>query len=285
MESPNQNQVTDEQVEEQIKEISSKADKTPEDTDKLESLKTEKQTRFQKRIDKLTWESKTAQEELEKERERARELEEKLNAKPVIKDPVRVVEDTVEIGGQKYYTDEALISMVKAGKMGDDEAFKYQRVRDKAEVKEDLKNDFKKEKEEQSFKETRIADQEKVLSEYPQFDTRHKDFNPNDPLYKEANEIFQNGYCMKANGMTLAIKQAKRVLGITDAKIDNTKNTSMYSPGSPGVTAKQLAPLTDDEKEFAIRTYRDIKNPRTGRNYTDTEAITKHQEAIAKRKG
>lgn len=279
MDPKNQNQVTDEQVEEQIKELHGKENKTQEDNDNLEGLKTEKQTRFQKRIDKLTWESKSAQEELERERERAKDLEEKLNAKPKTVEPARVVQDTVEIGGKAWDTDDTLISKIKANQMTDDEAFKYQTARNTAQITANVTANLKKEDEDTKFKTTQRNDYDKVMKEYPHFDTRHREFNPNDPLYKEANELYQDGLKFSADGMSKAITKAKRILGMTDTKIDNSKNTSMYSPSAPEKETKQAAPLTDDQKEFAVRTYRDLKNPRTGRNYTESEAIEKHQKA------
>ena len=65
------NTLTDEQVETELKTLSEKKEATADDKEKLQSLKEERATRYQKRIDRITWEKKA-------ESEKAKKLEEEL---------------------------------------------------------------------------------------------------------------------------------------------------------------------------------------------------------------
>jgi len=280
----NQTTVTDEQIDTQITELNEKTDRTDEDSSKLEGLKSEKQTRYQKRINELSWRSKNAQEELDKERERTKELETQLSEKDNAA-PVRTTDDTIMINNVRHYTDSALLSKVKSGEMSDDEAFKLQQSRLKEEAADMAYQRITKENKEKDFKTTQDSDRAKVLSEHPNFNTRHPDHNPNDPLYKEVNRIYMNGYYAKPDGLSLAITDAKRMLGITSGRVDNTNNLNLHSPGAPESNDKKgEITITDADKEFATRMYRDKLNPRTGRNYTETESVEKYRQALEKRR-
>ncbi len=289
MDATNLTEVTDEQIEDRITELVGKEDRSEEETTELNEVKKERSGRYQKKITMMTSENKATKYELEKERERAADMEERLKeleSAPKA-EPVVVKTETVEIGGQKYYTDEALMSMVAAKQLNDNEAWKYQRNRDKAEMKAELREEFTATTKEEKDRQVREEDKNAVLSKYPQFDKKHPDFNENDPLYKEASRIYKSGYGYNPKGLSLAIKDAKRMLGITDKHIDATDDLNLHSPSAPlKPDDNKDVELDDTEKNAAYRMYvlGNIQNPKTGRPYTENEAIEKAKQAKLNRR-
>jgi len=273
-------EIDDRELDTKITEISQKPEKTDDDNKQLEGLKGEKQTRYQKRVDQLTWKAKHAEEQSAEKDKRIAELE-AAKVEPAETQPATIKKDSIEIDGKKHFTDEALMSMRDAGELTDAEAYKMQRNRDKAELKHELKTDFETEQQQSADANARRADGEKVLKEYPQFDKNHAEHNPEDPLYKEASRIYANGYSANPNGFSLAIKDAKAILGLDKKAPDVTNDLNVYSPSAPeGPTTKET-PLNDDEKEAAIRQFVHAAeiNPVTNRTYTESEAIAKSQKA------
>ncbi len=284
----NLTEVTDDQLDGQITELNTKSDKTEEETSQLEEAKKERGTRYQKRIDKLTWESKSSKEEATKARDELVQIREELAElkanKPL--DPIVVREETVAIGGKSYYTDETLTSLIQAKKMNENEAYKHQRARDKAEILDEVKNEFKgtvKETEEQKI---RKEDSNSVLREYPHFQKDHPNFNPEDPLYKQASEIFSKGYAANPRGMSEALRLAKKILGMDKKRPDLSDEFGIHAPTAPNSPGGKKADeeLSNIERETAIRQWTYTVNPKTGRMYTEKEAMEKAKRAKQNRR-
>jgi len=290
MDTTNQTTVTDDTLEQKITQLASKSARSDDDIRELDDLKKERSTRYQKRINQMNYEKEHAREEKEEAVKRAedaeRELEElRKNRDDKEVEPVAVIKDTTDVGGKKFFTDEALMSMVKAGEMNDNDAWKYARQRDKEEAADMAYQRIKDERKQNEDIDVRKKDSENVLSEYPQFSKGHRDFNADDPLYKEASRLYENGYKFNPEGLSQAIRDAKKILGITNASIDNSENLNVHSATVPprGDGQAKAPSLSDEEKDAAVRIYRDQNNPLTNRPYTESEAIDKAQQAKARR--
>lgn len=290
-----QKTVTDEQVEQQLSELSQKAERTDEDNQKIEELKTERQSRYQQRIDKIKSEEKYAAHRAEEAEKRAKELEErlaKIESRPD-EEPVSLREDTVEISGKKYYTDEALQSMIENKKMTASEANSYAYNRDKAQMRTEILSEVKGETQKSDVERKRQEDIDKVFKKYPHFskfvvsETGEKalnpKFNPDDPLYKEANRLFLNGYHVQPDGLSKAITDAKKILGIKDSQ-PSTDNVTFHPPGGAEHRREEDGVfLSQDEKDVAVKQFRDVMNPVTRRPYTEKEILEKALRAKKKR--
>ena len=294
--TPNDTIVTEEQIKkdnERFQELNKKPEieHTTEEVKELGELKERHNTRAEKRIGELTWRSKQAE-------ERVTELEEKLNKSLTEIEELKklkteqtaaktVKEEFVEIAGKKYYTDEALIVMVQNKEITDAEAYSYQRKRDKEEIKDDLRKEHIEHQRQESDKDIRIKDAEDVRKQYPYFSKDNKDFNPEDPLYKKAIELWSEGYSANPKGLSLSIKRAKEILRITDTTPDRTGDLSLESSSAPergGEKGKELT-LSEDEKDIAERMFTrgDVINPKTQKPYTVAEAHVKALEAEKRR--
>jgi len=279
MNEENQTTVTDEQVDEQITELSKKEDRTEEDNKKIEELKGEKQTRFQKRIDTLTYRSKSAEEKAEKlERELAdvRASQQQVESTPK---QVEVVKKTTEIDGQAYYTDTTLRQMIDANQISESEAYTHQQERNSAKAADDAYKKIKKEQVKEQTEKQKQSELLDVLKEYPEWDPKNPSHNPKDELMVEVTDLYNAGVPIKK-----ALEKAKRIVGIK-TPIDNTDNVSLRGPAAPSdKTKKQAVTFTEEQEDMAHRMWRDKKNPATGRLYTRTEAVEKAKNALAKRR-
>ncbi len=274
-------QVTDEQLETQVTDLSKKEDKTAEDNTQLETLKTERQSRYQKRIDKLSGKAKYAEDQLATEREAREKAEKDLAEARAVQTPVKPIQDTVTIEGKAHYTDAALTQMVQSKQISENDAYGMQQARMTAEITANVRNDLTKSEKETQEAKLRADDKAKVLSEYPQFNNQHPDFDPKNELYQLTNEIYSNGYAAKPDGLSKAIKLAKRTLGITSKTLDlsnefGIQNSSQAS--DPNKTEKEIV-FSENEKDDAIRVWTNVLNPLTNRNYTENEAVEKAKKA------
>jgi hypothetical protein len=295
-ETKEQIKLTEEQERDRYFELSDKESRTPEEQTELKGLKTKYSETVNKRIATLTYKSKEAEERAEKAEQARIQAEQRIaELEAKTKTPVRSANNsTVEFGGKAYYTDEALQSMIESGEMKETEAYRHQRERDKDEAADRAYNRLKKEETVKNFQEIYKTDREKVLSEYPIFDKTSDKYNPQDPLYIEADRIFRtfltndDGTVRDPRAFSKAISEAKRNLKVTDTRPDvsdelsvnrNTSTTSRTTPKSKDVL------LSEDEKEIALRTYvhGNIINPITKKAYTETEAIAKATKAKKER--
>lgn len=279
------NKLSDEQVEKELKDLRGKQDVTAEEKEKLEILKEERQSRLDKRIKMKDSERLAAinrAEQLEKQLEEERKKREELESK---NKTVSIVNDTVEFDGRKFYTDKALRSMIDAGELTAEEAYEHQQERIEAKVTERvIKRNIGNTKEEEERK-TRAEDAEKIARDYPQFNPKHPDHDPEDPLFKKANELWMEGYHANPRGLSKAIERAKEILGYTKERPDLSDEFSVArSKSTVDRSIPSTVALTAEEKDFYVRMYvmGNIVNPKTNRTYTESEAIAKGLSMKAK---
>jgi hypothetical protein len=202
--------------------------------------------------------------------------------------------EKVKVGENTFYTDEALDSLVNDKQMSYAEAVKHQQDRLIAQAEERTYARIKKEQKEEEDRRLRSEDSNAVFRQYPQFSrtladgSLNPDFNPEDPLYKEASRIYANGYNVNPKGLSLAIAEAKRILGIVDGRVDMTDQMSVSRSKSSNLEHRRNeveVTISPEEEEAAIRMYTrgDVINPKTGRAYTEKEAIEKAKDAKARR--
>ena len=264
-------------------ELAEKKDKTEAEKAELVTLKKERTTAYQKRIDMLKSVVKEkeylhgkATEETESLKARIVELEKQPKQPPV----KPIGEELVTIAGKQWYTDDALLKLVQNGELTDAEAFKHQKERDKEDSTDRVLKRIKEENAKDAEQKVRKEDVDEVLKDYPHFNKNHKDFDENDPLYQEATRLWEEGYKYNPKGLTKAIKDAKRILGITEKRPDaselHTVNNSNAPAGSNAQRASKVT-LTADENNTAIRVFTrgNFINPKTNKPYTEAEAVQK----------
>lgn len=284
----NGNAVTEEKDNARFQELNVKSDRTPEETKELGDIKERHAGRTEKRINTLTWEKKSAierEEATKQELADARTEIDTLKNKPV---PASVIEETITVNNKSFYTDEALQSMITAGKLTQAEGNKHYNDRIKAEASEDAYQRIRGEQEKTNLATARNTDSEKVLKDNPEFNPKHPNHNPNDPVLVKAMELYNDGLGVKANGLSKAIALAKQLLGKTTTKkpdLTDEFNLDPSRPGSGGGDSKEVT-LDEDEQEAAIRIYTlgEAKNPKTGKSYTREEALKKALEAKTNRR-
>lgn len=297
MATQNLNTVTEKEQEEKdtarFKELNVKPETERTDDEKKEfgEIKERYSGRAEKRIGQLSGEKKAALERaleaerlLAEEKERAKALEEKVDIdQPQV--PIGNENETVEVAGKKWYSDGALSAQIRAGKITETAAIDYQKKRNDEELLIKVEDRLEKKKKVDDDKNARIADGMEVLKKYPQFSNKHVDHNPNDPLYKMTMDLYNEGLGTNPRGFSVALKRAKQILGIKDTQVDRSSDLGVEDiiSGQPRTQKnedKEVA-FSDDEKDVAIRTYTrgDILNPKTGRPYTEVEAVAKAKEA------
>lgn len=267
------------ETDEKIAELSQNKERSAEEEAELKRLKSEKRNLVQERIDELTKARREAERALERERQEKEELRRKYEEKEIERPAVKSINEQITINGKKFYTDRALQSMVASGDMSQDEAWQHQQERIEEKAVERLKNERNKETEE-SVRQQTIKE---VLEEYPHFNPQHPNHNPNDPLYREASRILNNGYLANPRGIKLAIEDAKRILRLDSKRPDLSEELSVTTNGSSSLENRRekKAELTEFEQEQAIRlyVYGGRTNPATGKVYTRKEAIERALKA------
>lgn len=258
-------------IQEQIDELKTVEARTPEQEAQLKKLTT--QAAVDKRIAKEV--AKRHQ-----ERERAERLERELTElkaerqKPAEGKPKLGMAETTMINGKEFYTDRGLVQLVNSNQMTQDDAYAHQEERREekavARVRQDMQS--------QSDAQVREQVKQEVLSEYPEFNPSHPNHNPNDPLFKESNELWKDGLYTNPRGLKIAIEKAKRMLG-RDVKRPNLSEelgvARNQEPGERPSEKSKKVTLNDAEAELAWSNYRSQRNPKTGKSYTQAEAIEK----------
>lgn len=285
------NQVSDEEAEVRLKELQDKTDHSDEEKQEFETLKTEKTTRFQKRIDQLTWKAKEAEERFGKASSEVDDLRrkvEELETKQV-KPAVRPTQETVQVGNQQFYSDDTLLAMIETGELTQNKAYELQRQRERAVIKDDLRNEFKQENEKQTEQQSRKKDADVVLKAHPEFSKDHYKYDPNNPLLKLTSELYEEGYKHDPSGLSRAMRRAEQILGGKNVNLDLSDNLNLSRPSAPESRSEKSEEIkiTQDEEEIAVRMHcrGDSINRKTGRPYTRDEAIAKYKRAKALRGG
>jgi len=296
-ETVNEQIVPDEDTERYF-ELKGKQDRTPEENSELTQLDENYKKSAKDRIRELTSEIKTYRQNTVKDRQEREELqrqiddlrtklEERNDYVPAHSLPATF--ETVKVGKRDFYTDKGLSALVEAGQMTQDAAYAHQQERIVSLAEERAYQRMKTETTEEETKRIRAEDANSVMREYPQFNKNHPDFNPNDPLYKEATELWESGLYANPRGLSLAIKKAKRILGLGDTRPDLSDELGVNrTGGAPPISAKKKereVTLSQDEERWAIQMYcrGDLNNPATGRPYTEKEAVAKAKNAKLER--
>lgn len=282
-------------TESRIAELRKKMDRNAEEEKEFSELKKHHRGRLTEQLN-------------EKEEARIREAERAARAEQALEDAnrrLKEIEDrrtttrttnaqyeTIEIGGQMYYTDEALNQMVADGKMSQGEAWKNQKALIKAEAKSEMQMAADVDAPKKIWLAKRKASLEYVKEQgFDYFlDTSHPKFNSNDPLYKEANRLWLNGYEHHPDGPRLALEDAKKNLGMTSKKPDLSEEFSVQRNNSAtdsNATRSKTVELSEIEKDNAVRYYciGNVVNPKTNKVYTHAEAILKAMDAKKRRLG
>lgn len=294
---PNNDQNDDQQNKDtqKFKELSTKplAEQTDEDKKELAEIKERYGKNVQKRIDLFTRRAKIAEEKAEQIAREKEVLEQRITA--LESRPAHHTEflqgEFVEIDGQRFHTDAVLERMRDEGKLTDTQAYAYQRKRDKAEIKADVFKEISNKKSTESENEIRKADTEKVLAEHPEFSNKHPEHNPDDLLYQKTNELFTEGYRFRPDGLSLALKRAKEILRMFNKRIDRSTDFEIEDTDSLSEVRDRKRQdeivLSESEKQMAIRqwTTGELINPKTGKEYTDKEALEKALIAKKRRLG
>jgi hypothetical protein len=272
---------------ERFQELNSKQDRTDEENKELSEVKERYGKRMQSKIDREVSARKAAEENSERlreENERLKREKEDVGSKKIEKPVAR---ETTEINGKQWYTNEALGAMVDSGQITPEVAYKYQQERMEEAAADKAYKRLKGEQEKESVEDTRKSDVSKVLKDYPHFNKSHPDFNPEDPLYKKATELWDESYKFLPDGMSKSIARAKEILRINDARVDRSDDFEIEPSrpsGSGGKREKEVT-LTEEEAEVAERQFckGDIVNPKTNKPYTPQEARSKMLEAKKRR--
>ena len=288
--NPNVESEEDVQEDEQIRELESKQDATDEDRESLVELKKRKAEKTRVRISELLQDRKMARSEAEEYKRQLAETNAKIAEleKKIPAERPAIEQESIVIDGKSYYTDKALKRMVDGGQISDSDAFAHARSRDKAEIKAEVKQEMHGATQQERLKQQYNQSLLNVVKERPEFDPKHKDHNPNDPLFVEVNDLLTSGLRYDPDGPMKALKKAKRILGMSDKRPDMSENFSVHGstpPSSREVRDKEVT-LTEEQKDTAIRMYcrGDAINPKTGRAYTETEAIAKAKIAVLRQR-
>jgi hypothetical protein len=279
-----------------FQELKGKEDMTQEEQDELTGLKERHGLRTKSRIDKLTWEKKTTQEKLDRETQRAADLEARIKAlesgRPADNAPEPMQKETLVFEGKQFYSDDALLKRVESGQMTEAQAAFHQRQRDRAEDREQIRKEtvgvMQRTKEEQEQ-----AEQiEWARTNYPKLFKDSPEYDPADPLVVEVVDLMQSGLRFDPRGLKKAIQKAEKIVGKTGTKEsvrhDRTDDFTLDKPGSTRTTQdrEDNPELTADEKRIAesIWCTGETVNPKTKKEYTKQEAHIKYLEARKGRK-
>ncbi len=288
MTTQSQEKTTDFEKQERLDELYSKKERNADEQKEFDELKKERGSSFQKKIDMVISEKKELEhlygkqsKEVEEMRQEIEELKQKENARPK-----EIVKETVKVGDKEWFTDSTLQKMIEGKEISESDAWAYKSKRDKEEVILEAVNRIEGKKNQETEVSLRTKDQEWVIENYPYFKKGHKDHNPDDELYKLADELFKESYYLDPQGLSKSIKRAEKILG-KSARIDVSDDLSMRrSRGEDGHTKKSdNLSLSEDEKEIAHRMYNmsGTVNPKTGRVYTKDEAESRALEGKKKR--
>lgn len=263
------------QAEEKIGELLKTQNRTPEQETELKELRKKRQGEYQKRLNELSSERKFERDRAERLQKRLDELESKVNER---ENPIRkpaTSKQTVNIGGEEFYTDSSLTAMIQSGEMTQDEAWGHQQERIAAMAAERIAKKTNQQTSETVYQQT----QQEILSEYPHFHPNHPKHNPEDPLYKEANRLLTFIDPSNPRRLKIALDEAKRNLKVSNARpdISDELGVTRSSGQSESSRSQKKVELEDWEKDNAVRIYvqSGLVNPKTGKRYTDSEAYEK----------
>lgn len=293
-------EVTEQEKQDNVRfnELKKKAEKdlTEEEKSEKNDLRDRYQDRTQKRFDILRSRELSAKNEAEQLREQLAEekrLREEGESKRPPERPLlgNTVRQTVQFDGKSFYTDEALYSLVEGKEITEAQAIKHQQERLQSSAVQEALTRIKGEGAEAEARRLFSEDLAKVYAERPEFDAKHPKHNPEDPLFKKANEILRemlptrDSWKTNPTAMGKALKLAKQVLRIEEKRPDLSSefNADLGRRAGENEDKRNGKPLTEIEEENAFHIYRNVVNPKTNRLYTKPESIEKYKKAQERR--
>ena len=259
---------------------------TPEEETEFKDLRSHHRGRIEEQIqserERATLQQERAakaEQALEDARARLKEIEEKRDSSS---QPVGNDNETYVVNGKKFYTDEAIAIRVQKGLMTQSEGWKMQREAIKEEAKAELQGDEPK----KNAQKIRTESLEYVRKKgYGwMLDDKDAKHNPKDPLYKLANKLWTNGYQYDADGPRKALDDAMELMGKNVPREDLSDDLSIPKNNASNSSQREKKiELSDIETANAIRYWPTVENPKTGRKYTEQEALAKALEAKRKR--
>lgn len=276
-------------TESRIVELRKKTDRTPEEEEEFKQLKQHHRGRVEEQILSAREESTRAREEaarakqeLEDARARLKEIQDKNSERS--ESAGGGENESVMINGQKFYTDEAIALRVQKGLMTQKEGWNMQRQAIKEEAKAEMRGDEPK----QEWMKVRKDSLEYVKSKgYGwMLDAKDPKHNPNDPVFKIADKLWRNGYQNDPDGPRKALEDALEYSGKNIKREDRSDDFGIAknNVASDSFTARERkVELSEIERGNAIRYWPTINNPKTGKYYTEAEALAKALDAKRKR--
>jgi hypothetical protein len=276
-------------TEQRIIELRQKKDRSPEEEKEFGDLKKHHRGRVEEQI--LSEREKAeahqeraarAEQALEEARQRLQELQEQRDNR--VSDTGNGESESVVINGKKFYTDEAINLRVQKGLMTQKEGWAMQRQA----IIEEARAADKAEAPAEQWKRERLDALENVKKQgYGwMIDDKDPKHNPKDPLFKMAQRLWEGGYKNEAKGPLKALEDAKEILGLNLKRQDMSDEFSIPKNNSASDSATQRekrVELSEIETSNAIRYWPTVTNPKTGKYYTEAEALVKALEAKRKR--
>lgn len=99
---------------------------------------------------------------------------------------------------------------------------------------------IKEEEKDNTFQDKRKEDADKVMKAYPYFAKNHPEFDPNDPLYKKATELFAEAYYALPDGFSKSIERAKEMLKTDNVHIDRSDDLEVETSRSSPETRERI---------------------------------------------
>lgn len=274
-------------TEARIIELRQKKDRTPDEEKEFKDLKSHHRGRIEEQIqserDRASLQQERAakaEQALEDARARLKEIEDKRDSGREVS--VGSENETYVVNGKKFYTDEAISIRVQKGLMTQSEGWKMQREAIKEEAKAELQGDEPKKNAQKIRNESLEYVRKKGYGWM--LDDKDPKFNPNDPVYKEANSLWTDGLQYNPDGPRLALERALKTLNKNVAREDLSDDLGVpKNNASSSSQREKKVELTDIEQANALRYWPTVENPKTGRKYTEQESLAKALEAKRKR--
>lgn len=281
-------------TEQRIIELRQKKERTPEEEKEFKDLRQHHRGRVEEQIlserERAQRESERAakaEQALEDARARLKEIEEKRDI-GLDRTTGGGENETEVINGKTYYTEEAIALRCEKGLMSRSEGWNMQKEKIEENTIEKIEKRAPKQKAEDEWKAKRMQSLEEVKKEgYGwMIDSKDPKHNPNDPLFKEANKLWNDGLQYDPDGPRKALEYAKRMLGKDVPREDRADDFGIPKNNAASDSNSQRekkVSLSEIEQQNATRWWTTINNPKTGKNYTESEALQKALEAKRKR--
>lgn len=276
-------------TESRIYELRQKKERSPEEEKEFKELKQHHRGRVEEQIiaerDRATLQSERAA-KAEQALEEAKKNLEELRQNRDSNVSAGSENESVMINGKKFFTDDAIAVRVQKGLMTQREGWAMQREAIKEEAKAEMIGQAPRQEADKVRKESLEYVRNKGYGWA--LDEKDPKFKANDPVYKEANRLWKNGYQYDPDGPRKALDDALRFLGKDTTREDRSDDLGVprnNSASESNASREKKITLSEIESANSIRFWvqGNVENPKTGRTYTESEALAKSLEAKRKR--